>query len=475
MRISIIIILSFFSFLSFGQEEQPANKTITEQFIDAYNAGNYELIFNMYADPMKEALPLDQSTGFLSALNAQVGKIISHDFIQYEQGTYASYKVNFEQALLTLNISIDTLSNINGLFVKPYTETVDTAAIVNNLNTDTNQSDFTKEQLELIFDQMKVFPNSTQLSIAMIKDGEVFFYGAVKQKDSIDYVDNKLGVFEIGSISKVFTATLLAQFVVEGKLSLKDDINDYLNAPIKDNTVLLFEDLSNHSSGLPRLPSNLDLTSVDLTNPYKTFDEQAIKSYLAEYLDLSGKGSYQYSNLGAGLLGYTLSDMEQTSYEQLLQDRIFSKLDMEASTSKLEQVETGLIRGLNAQGDEVSNWDLAILAGAGGIMSNVEDLSKFALSQFDDSNEAQALTRVKTISLNESMDMGLGWHILRKQPEVNLFFHSGATGGYTSSMVVNTASKDGLIILSNVSPEHPNMGNIDDLCFLLMETLAKGE
>ena len=59
MRISIIIILSFFSFLSFGQEEQPANKTITEQFIDAYNAGNYELIFNMYADPMKEALPLE--------------------------------------------------------------------------------------------------------------------------------------------------------------------------------------------------------------------------------------------------------------------------------------------------------------------------------------------------------------------------------------------------------------------------------
>jgi CubicO group peptidase (beta-lactamase class C family) len=473
MRISIIIILNFFSFLSFGQEEQPANKRITEQFIDAYNAGDYELIFNMYADPMKEALPLDQSTGFLSTLNAQVGTIISHTFIQYEQGTYASYKVDFEQAPLSLNISIDTLSNINGLFVKPYTEPVDTTSIVNNLNAD--QSDFTKEQLELVFDQMKVFPNNTQLSIAMINDGKVLFYGAVKQKDSISFVDNKLGVFEIGSISKVFTATLLAQFVVEGKLSLKDDINDYLTAPIKDNTVLLFEELSNHSSGLPRLPTNLDLTSVDLTNPYKTFDEQAIKSYLKEYLDLSGKGSYQYSNLGAGLLGYTLSDMEQTSYDQLLQDRIFSKLDMQASTSKLEQVETGLIRGLNTQGDEVSNWDLAILAGAGGIMSNVEDLSKFALSQFDASNEAQALTRVKTISLNESMDMGLGWHILRKQADVNLFFHNGATGGYTSSMVVNTASKDGLIILSNVSPEHPNMGNVDDLCFLLMETLSKGE
>jgi len=198
-----------------------------------------------------------------------------------------------------------------------------------------------------------------------------------------------------------------------------------------------------------------------------------MKEYLTKYLELSNKGEYQYSNLGAGLLGYTLSTIENVTYETLLQNKIFSKYDMQNSTADITKIKGDLVRGLNNEGKEVPNWEFSVLAGAGAIFSTVEDLSQFTISQFDYSHKELKLTRVKTFELNENMDIGLGWHILKSQSKNLWYWHNGGTGGYSSSMVIDEKSKNGIIILSNVSAFNPNMGNIDNLCFELMKTLEK--
>ena len=469
MKNIILVVLTLIVNVSFGQTEKMENKAVTEKFVSHYNKEDYNAIFSMFADVMKAALPIDKTTEFLRGLKEQAGNISSREFVKYEEGTYASYKTTFEQAVLTLNISIDDNSAINGLLIKPFVEATSSENVINNLTIKSGAT--TQKQAEIIFENAKKFPNHTQLSIAIIKDGTVNYYGINNQNDTISTINNQKSVFEIGSISKIFTATLLSNFVIAEKIKLNDHINGYLKTSFNKDTEISFINLANHTSGLPRLPSNLDLTKINPENPYKEYKEKELTEYLTKHLELSNKETYQYSNLGAGLMGYTLSKMEQTTYENLLQDKIFSKFNMHHSTSAIHKIKGNLVKGLNNEGNEVSNWDFSILAGAGAIFSTVEDLSQFALAQFEDSNKALQLTRKKTFEVNENMDIGLGWHIL-KAPSKNLWYwHNGGTGGYSSSMVIDEQTKNGIIILSNVSAFNPNMGNIDKLCFELMKTI----
>lgn len=332
-------------------------------------------------------------------------------------------------------------------------------------------------QSKNIFAESKDFPNNTQLSFAIIKDGTTKFYGVKRENDTIFTVDNHDNVFEIGSISKVFTATLLADLVVTNQLGLDDNINDYLEWPLKGDVKITFKQLSNHTSGLPRVPTNLLPDSVDLQNPYKDYDERKLKQYITQDLQLNqnpGQKS-EYSNLGVGLLGFILSEIDSTSYENLLQTKICTKYDMASTTTYRSRIMNKLVRGLDADGNQTSNWDLNVLMGAGGILSSVADLSKFAQAQFKDSNQVLALTRKPTFTLQANKaDMGLGWAIIRNQHGIR-FIHSGGTGGYRSNIVLDIANKNGVIILSNISAGHKNSMNIDNLGTRLMETLEKSD
>ena len=109
-------------FLSFSQPEKEISKNLSNEFERHYNADGYELIFGLFSDEMKKALPVEQTIDFLRGLKSQAGKIMSREFIKYENSTYASYKTKFERATFAVNISHDKDARINGLFVKPFKE-----------------------------------------------------------------------------------------------------------------------------------------------------------------------------------------------------------------------------------------------------------------------------------------------------------------------------------------------------------------
>ena len=425
----------------------------------------------MFSDEMKDALPIDKTSEFLTTLNLQVGKIKNREFIKYENGSYASYKTSFELAALKLNISIDNNQKINGLFVKPFVEEVWSINAINNLSIKENL--ISKKQIKLIFEKSKFFPNHTQISIAFIKNGDISYYGIKRHNDTISTFDNHKSIFEIGSITKVFTSTLLANFIINKKIKLNDNINDYLNIPFNNNSKISFKSLANHTSGLPRLPTNLDLAILNPENPYKDYDKADLEYYLRESIELKENltGKYLYSNLGAGIIGYTLSEIENISYERLFNTLIFSKYNMLNSTFNHNELNELLVKGLDTQGNEVPNWELSVLASAGGILSNVIDLAKYGIAQFDTLNKELELIRQKTFELNKNMDIGLGWHIIKSKLNNKWYWHNGGTGGYSSSMSIDVKNKNGIIILSNVSAFNPSKENIDKLCFELMKTL----
>jgi len=331
----------------------------------------------------------------------------------------------------------------------------------------------TNKQSKLIFEYTKLFPNNTELSIGIIDNGKVKFIGIKRINDTIKITENFKSVFEIGSISKVFTATLLAHFVYEGKLKLDDPIQDYLDFTININDKITFRELANHTSGLPRLPTNLNLLTVDKDNPYKEYDSKKLKAYLTEKIEIQRKPGtvYEYSNLGVGLLGFGLTEISKTTYEDLLQEMIFTKYEMSNSTTNKSEITTKLVRGLSPTGEVTPNWDLGVLAGAGAILSTTKDLSKFALAQFDLKNAALIMTHKPTYKINENMRIGLGWHIIKGVDESDLIWHNGGTGGYTSSIALDSNNKNGILVLSNVSAFNKKMENIDQLCFGLIKTL----
>jgi CubicO group peptidase (beta-lactamase class C family) len=344
------------------------------------------------------------------------------------------------------------------------------------INSLTQNGMVTGEQLGLIFESSKIFPDNTQISIAFITDNDVKFYGIKRQGDSLVYINNRNAVFEIGSITKVFTATLLANYIVGGTVALDDAINNKLPFKLNNDIKVTFKGLANHTSGLPRLPSGMMFAAItNPDNPYKNYNEDKLKKYLSKKLNPSNKPgeNYEYSNLGAGLLGYTLSKLEGKSYQALLSEKIFSKYEMNNSSTDRTELKNKLVDGLNSRGNRTSNWDLASLEGAGAILSTVEDLSKFASAQFDESNKELALTREGTFAIHKNMDIGLGWHIIKSKPNNVWYWHNGGTGGYASSMAIDTAKKTGIVILSNVSAFNKKRGGIDQLCFELIKTLNK--
>jgi CubicO group peptidase (beta-lactamase class C family) len=346
-----------------------------------------------------------------------------------------------------------------------------TTVAINGIENTTN--DIKKEQSELLFNNSKSFPNNTQLSFALIKNKKVNFIGIERIKDTIKLIENYKDAFEIGSITKVFTATLLSNFVNNQELKLDGNIQDYLDFKVNSDNVITFKELANHTSGLPRLPSNLNLLLVDQDNPYKDYDKEKLIDYLTKEVKLNQESGikYEYSNLGAGVLGFELATIAKSTYELLLQEKIFTKYKMLNSTSKRENVKIKLVRGLKPNGKPTSNWDFDVLAGGGAIFSTVEDLSKFALAQFDIANKELALTQKPTFKVNDNMSIGLGWHILKRKNGGELIWHNGGTGGYTSSMVLDLENKNGIVILSNVSAFNEQMGNIEELCFGLIKTL----
>lgn len=207
---------------------------------------------------------------------------------------------------------------------------------------------------ELVSKRIRQFPEGTQLSVAVINNGEVTYCGYKRIADAIEHTDNHRKLFEIGSIAKIFTATLLANCIIEGTLKPDDSIQDHLDLTIGTSEKITFRQLASHTSGLPRLPSNLNLLAVNPTNPYRDYGENELKEYLKEQIQFNNNPgtTYEYSNLGAGLLGYILTEISGKSYEDMLHNIIFSRYNMTASTTDREKAQDKLVPGLNHKGTE---------------------------------------------------------------------------------------------------------------------------
>ncbi len=329
----------------------------------------------------------------------------------------------------------------------------------------------------LLEEKLAFFPNQTEISFALIDNKQSEFFGVIRKNDNLQIKTNQNAIFEIGSITKVFTSTLLAELVIEKELSLDDRVINLLPFKLErlseNQQNITLKMLANHTSGLPRLPQNImPLIALNESDPYRSYTSDELYEYLKTDFKTEFKVGEKsaYSNLGTGLLGHLLTLKTKKSYEELLQEKIFKPLGMNNSTTVLKQVPViKLVKGLDPQGQVVSNWNFDVLEGAGAIKSSIIDLEKFVKKHMGNSNDYNLTQNVTHIE-NKQVSLGLGWHII-SQGDQKILFHNGGTGGYTSCILINKKTQKSVIMLTNISAFHPKSQSIDTLCFEILNLI----
>jgi len=214
---NLIILFLLIPLLSISQDEKPNERIVVDDFIQKYNSQDYEGIFSLFSDQLKEEVPFEEISSSLRSLTANLGQVTSTDFLEFRKpgmieftvlpviriglnrNNFSSYKINFNKNELRLDISIDRESKIYNISLDEIVDETLEEKAINNLTDDKNT--ISEKQKELIFDASKHLPNEGQMSFAFIRNGEVSYYGLKRTNDSISSFENSKNVFEIGSLS----------------------------------------------------------------------------------------------------------------------------------------------------------------------------------------------------------------------------------------------------------------------------------
>jgi len=284
-------------------------------------------------------------------------------------------------------------------------------------------------------------------------------------------------VFEIGSITKVFTTLLLVRMVEQGRLRLDQPVEELLpdsvRVPRFEGQPITLEHLATHRSGLPRIPSNLGIRPSDLvpslSNPYADYGVDRLYRYLeTARLRRAPRAQVSYSNLGGGLLGHALERAAGVDYETLVRREVCEPLGM-ADT----RVELNLeLRERLAQGYVVSPlslvgwklafptrlWDSGSLAGAGCLRSTVDDMLRFLEANLGAVHTPLAAAMDSThrprYAEAERLKVGLGWFTrFPKDGREPIVWHNGGTGGYRSFIGFMRERCVGVVVLANTTTD----------------------
>lgn len=259
-------------------------------------------------------------------------------------------------------------------------------------------------------------------------------------------------LFEIGSITKVFTSMILLG-MEQDKLISSDDVvgkfvqnvkNDYLNK-------ITLKSLATHTSGLPILATN-HILSKKRSNPYSIYTEEDLTAFLsnADYTD--SIGSFGYSNIGVALLGNILCKVSGSTYDELLKKYVTSPLKMNETAVMLDSEQNSrFMNGHASTGKRVPHWDLSIHEGAGGIKSSVSDLSLFVQANLNDDNPLASTLQKSHLPIwigNSNLYFGWGGD---KILDKGILWHNGGTAGFNSYLAFNKELRVGVVLLSNYS------------------------
>ena len=352
----------------------------------------------------------------------------------------------------------------------------------------TDAAAFRREMMSLVRSTVDA-DGSTGFSVGIITPGGRAVMGFGRKDLRVSEAPDGDTLYEIGSITKVFTAVSLASLIQEGVVALDTPLDTLIPEaqplPKWEERKITLEDLSTHTSGLPRMPSNF-------FNPWQVLYMEAIRDPYARYtcddmfqflhdcrLTCKPGEQYEYSNLGVGLLGYSLGRAARMSYEDMVQQRVLEPLGMhDTAVSLTRNQEKRMACGYAdywhvrsiCLGLPVVGWHAReCFQGAGMLRSTVNDLIKFMEANMGLTDTALKpileLTHAQRHDIRDNLSVGLGWHCSQPENiEGAILWHNGATGGFRSFLGFSPTGGVGVVALSNSS-------FVDAMCWKIFEVL----
>jgi CubicO group peptidase (beta-lactamase class C family) len=250
------------------------------------------------------------------------------------------------------------------------------------------------------------------------------------------------GSFEIGSVTKTMTATLVALQAADGQLLLDDEIGRWLSAG--PNGGITVRQLATHTSGLPRLPPNLDLRTADPANPWAGFSFERAEEGLREAV-VDPAAPWLYSNFGYQLLALVLERASGYPFEKLMTDQLLIPVGM--TCSGVENSGNGISLPGHAGESEVPRWDHPL--GAGGVEATIGDLARYAeacLHPPQTSLGAAIITaQTPQFELGDNRYQALAWQVR----EDGIRVHDGGTGGFSSAVLIDPGRDRAVAMLAS--------------------------
>jgi CubicO group peptidase (beta-lactamase class C family) len=332
---------------------------------------------------------------------------------------------------------------------------------------------------QILVDRLQGFEQRVGIVVGVIgpHGRKIFAVGSMGMNDPRPVNGDTL--FEAGSITKAFTSLLLADMVERGEVALDDPVAKYLPAtvkvPARNGKPITLQDLSMHRSALPRMPSNFNPKNP--ANPYVDYPVQRLYEFLPGHeLRRDIGAEYEYSNLGAGLLGHALARRAGLSYEGLLQQRVLRPLGMASSGIALTPALKARSAGAHTSVFLLAPtplWEFTdAFAGAGSLRSSANDLLTFLEANlgYKKTPLAGAMTRMLAVrrSGRDKSDIGLAWNVDHRDG-TEIVWHGGATYGSRAFMGFDPKARVGVVVLSNYSTG----SGIDDIGFHLLDRNTK--
>ncbi len=295
-------------------------------------------------------------------------------------------------------------------------------------------------------------------------NGSAYFTYGSTDLDGGPAVDENT-LFEIGSVTKVFTTTLLADFAERGQLELTNAIQLYLpegiEAPTRAGRAITLTHLASHTSGLPSMPANLVVT--DGNNPFAGYSEQPMYEFLDTYTLTRNPGaSYEYSNYGMGLLGRLLARQAGSSYEELVVQWIANDLGLADTRIHLSADQQARLAHGYSGVLPIPPFEMTALEAAGDLRSTASDLLTFLAA-----NRGWLATRLQPAMTEAQrsrystptpgLSIALGWHLYSLNTGTAVW-HDGATIGHRAFVGFLRNGTTLAVVLSNSDYDAAGIG-----------------
>lgn len=436
----------------FGQASVYTHAKVVDSLVGLFNQQRFPQMYQLTSAEFRKTISEQQLVDlFQNGLYAIYGKVEQWKLLS-DASSPLVYLLQFQKEKVQLKIAVQENKQISYLELLPYSEEPGSKRL-------TYYSDNARRSsLDTVVDaavrSYLQSPQNCGLSIAVAWKDQVYFYNYGRPQRTTSDSCTSATIYEIGSISKTFCGFLLAQAVVEGKLSLNDELKNFLPGSYKNlgwpDSPVRIKHLANHSSGLPRIPENMsEQPGFDALNPYKHYSKEQLLEYLRTLKPETEPGKVvSYSNLGIAVLSLVLEEVYAQPFAQLVEEKICQPYRLRSTAIVLTQEQQArMAQGYNELGEPTPAWELGPFAAAGGVRSTTGDMIRYLQMNLEPGNKAASLSH--QLSIQDRPSLGLTWFISKTKNGQELLWHNGGTYGSRSFAALLKQKQCAVVVLSN--------------------------